>query len=181
MSLQARAAGTPAAPASLHMGAAWAQPSCLILQSLQGPRAQDSMGCMKRRRVLGKQAALAVQAPPCLCRGHLVRPASGRGAWGLLRKPAVRARLVLVGIGSVEYTGLAAHLGVSIYAATGTASTLRLGHNSRLINNTQHPLILRDALQPDRPLLCHIQYFPAPCDMVYVQGVGGPASRMLRR
>lgn len=28
---------------------------------------------------------------------------------------------VFVGIGSVEYTGLAAHLGVSIYAATGAA------------------------------------------------------------
>ncbi len=34
--------------------------------------------------------------------------------------PAPRTA-VLVGIGSVEFTGLAAHLGVSIYAATGAA------------------------------------------------------------
>ena len=37
--------------------------------------------------------------------------------------PAPRTA-VLVGIGSVEYTGLAAHLGVSIYAATGAAPVL---------------------------------------------------------
>ena len=49
-----------------------------------------------------------------------VLPATGPPAG----EPAPRTA-VLVGIGSVEYTGLAAHLGVSIYAATGAALHLR--------------------------------------------------------